>query len=40
MESKFTGGLLGLIGVSLVTVFVTLITLGIAYPWMCCYKKH
>ena len=40
MESKFTGGLLGLIGVNIVVFFVICITFGIAYPWMCCYKER
>lgn len=34
MESKFDGGLLGLIGVNLLTCLVSLITLTIAVPWM------
>lgn len=32
MESKFDGGLLGLIGVNLLTYLVSLITLTIAVP--------
>ena len=40
MESKFTGGLLGLIGVSLVVNFVTIITFGIGYPWMRCFQER
>ena len=40
MESKFTGGLLGLIGVNIVTFFVNLITFTIARPWMICYKQR
>jgi len=39
-ESKFDGGLLGLIGVSIVVAFVSLITLSIATPWMVCYKER
>lgn len=39
MESKFDGGLLGLIGVNIVVFFVTLITLGLATPWMTCFKE-
>lgn len=40
MESKFDGGLLGLIGVNLLTCLVSLITLTIAVPWMVCYKER
>ena len=40
MKSKFTGGLLGLIGISIVVALVTTITFGIAYPWMCCYQER
>lgn len=40
MDSKFTGGLLGLIGVYLVVIIVTFITLGIGYPWMCCFIER
>ena len=32
-ESEFTGGLLGLIGIGILTVLITCFTLGIAYPW-------
>ena len=38
-ESKFTGGLLGLIGISLVQILITVITLGLAYPWAVCMKE-
>ncbi len=40
MNSKFTGGLLGLIGVNIVTVLITFFTLGIALPWAICYKQR
>ena len=40
MESKFDGGLLGLIGVNLLTCLVSLITLTIAVPRMVCYKER
>lgn len=40
MESKFTGGLLGLIGVNLLQWFVTGITLGLAAPWAICMKQR
>lgn len=39
MESKFTGGLLGLIGVNILTGLVTLLTLGILYPTMVCFRE-
>ena len=39
MESKFTGGLLGLIGVGIAKFFLTLITIGIAYPWAVCFHQ-
>ena len=38
-QSVFTGTLFGLLGVNLVTVFVTGITFGIAYPWIVCWKE-
>ena len=40
MESKFDGGLLGLIVENLLTCLVSLITLTIAVPWMVCYKER
>lgn len=40
MESKFTGGLLGLIGINIVTFLLSLITLGIAIPWAVCIKQR
>lgn len=39
MESKFSGGLLGLIGISLLQIFLTVITLGLAFPWAVCIKE-
>ncbi len=38
-KSEFTGGLLGLIGVSLLAAFLSVITLGICYPWGVCLKQ-
>lgn len=35
-ESKFDGGLAGLVGYNILAILVTVITLGIAYPWMLC----
>lgn len=40
MESKFTGGLLGLIGVNIVMFLLSALTLGIAVPWGICYKEQ
>ena len=39
-ESQFNGGLLGLIGVNFVVSIVTGITLGIAAPWMVCFRER
>ena len=38
-ESKFDGGLFGLIGIGLLSVFLTFITLGIGLPWAICLKE-
>ncbi len=40
MESKFTGGLLGLIGISILQGLLTVITLGIGAPWAICMKER
>lgn len=40
MESKFTGRLIGLIGVNLLSGLITIITLGIAYPAGVCIKER
>ena len=39
-ESKFTGGLLGLIGISLLQGLLIGITVGIAAPWAICMKER
>ena len=39
MESKFTGGLLGLIGISILQGIIIGFTLGIATPWAVCLKE-
>lgn len=39
MESKFTGGLLGLIGISILQGLIITFTLGIATPWAVCLKE-
>lgn len=38
-ESKFTGGLLGYIGVSIVALLLMIFTLGIGTPWAVCYLE-
>ena len=45
MESKFTGGLLGQIGIGFLCVVIIIFTLGIGTPWATCiqerwYAKH
>lgn len=40
MESKFTGGVLGNIGISLLQGLLTLITLGIGTPWAICMRQR
>jgi uncharacterized membrane protein YjgN (DUF898 family) len=39
MESRFTGGLLGLIGISILQGIIIALTLGIAAPWAICLKE-
>ena len=39
-KSVFTGGLLGLIGVSLWQAIITTLTLGICAPWAICFKER
>ena len=40
MESKFTGGLLGMIGISILQSIIIMFTLGIGTPWaICIYQK-
>lgn len=38
MNSRFEGGLLGLVGISILAWLVTVITFGIATPWAVCIK--
>lgn len=40
MESKFTGGLLGLIGINLLSGIITIVTLGIGLPWAICVRQN
>ena len=39
MESKFTGGLLGMIGIGILQAIITVLTLGIGVPWAICLKE-
>ena len=39
MESKFTGGLLGMIGIGILQALIVIFTLGIATPWAICLKE-
>ena len=39
-ESKFNGGLLGLIGINILAVLLTAVTLSIGYPWAVCMKER
>lgn len=39
MESKFSGGLLGLIGINIIQGILIGFTLGIAAPWAICIKE-
>ena len=39
MESRFDGGLLGLIGTNILCFFVIVLTLGICTPWATCIKE-
>ena len=39
MESKFTGGLLGMIGIGILQALIITFTLGLALPWAVCIKE-
>ena len=39
-ESKFTGGLLGLIGINILQSLIMFLTLGLAVPWAVCMKQR
>jgi uncharacterized membrane protein YjgN (DUF898 family) len=39
MKSEFKGGLLGLIGVSILQIILITVTCGIAAPWAICIKE-
>ncbi len=38
-NSYFDGGLLGYIGITLLTTIITVCTLGICVPWAICFKE-
>lgn len=40
MESKFTGGLAGLIGILILQFLLTVVTLGLGAPWAVCIKER
>ena len=39
-ESKFTGSLLGLIGINLLQALIIILTFGLAAPWAICMKER
>ena len=39
MESKFTGRLIGLIGIGILQAILIAITLGLGTPWAVCMKE-
>jgi len=39
-KSKFTGTILGVIGIALLTYIICVFTLWIAYPWARCIKEN
>jgi uncharacterized membrane protein YjgN (DUF898 family) len=40
MESKFTGGLLGMIGIGILQGLIITFTLGLGLPWAVCIKQR
>ena len=38
-QSRFTGGLLGLVGINILQWLLTLVTFGIGTPWALCLKE-
>lgn len=40
MESKFTGGLLGMIGTNILSSLIIMFTLGFGTPWAVCLKQR
>lgn len=39
-KSKFTGGLLGLIGTNILAMIIIVFTLGICFPWAVCIRQQ
>ena len=39
-KSYFSGSFWGLLGYNFLVAFVSMLTLGIAFPWMCCVKQR
>ena len=39
-KSVFNGGLLGLIGITILQALITLFTLGFCYPWAVCIRER
>lgn len=40
MKSSFTGGLLGLIGIELLSFIIIVFTIGFGVPWATCIKER
>lgn len=40
MDSKFTGGLFGLIGIGILQYLMIIFTLGLATPWAICLRER
>lgn len=40
MESKFTGGLLGMIGIGILQCLIISFTLGLGTPWAICLRER
>ena len=40
MESRFDGGLLGLIGINILVSLLTVFSFGIAVPWALCIRER
>jgi uncharacterized membrane protein YjgN (DUF898 family) len=40
MDSKFTGGLLGFIGISILKYALVVVTLGLGTPWAVCIEEN
>ena len=40
MESKFTGRLIGLIGITILEILISALTFGLGTPWAVCIKER